>query len=465
MIKHVLEKRAIVLLLLFYALNAGIIAQNTRNLSVDFQNITAPQLFNTLKQKIQIDFIYSNDDILLIPSKSYEFKNASLETIIEYCLEGSNLTYEIDENTLIIKPKPLSSFIKGTIVDDEGEPLPGASIVITSTNTGTVSGTDGSFSIKKGFSGSNVNLHISFIGMKDQDLTWTGQDLNVQMKSDIQLTDEVIVTGYQVIDKKNLTSAVTSIEMKDILQTGAISVDHMLAGNVPGLSVSFNSGELGVTPKVRVRGVSTLVGNREPLWVIDGIVLSDPVNISTAELNDPDYVNRIGNAIAGINPQDIDRIDVLKDASATALYGARAANGVIVITTKKGRAGKLEVNYSGSTSVKLRPRYTDKSINLMNSKERVQFSRELMEENHMYTSSNSLYGYEKLAYELYTGDIDFKTFEQEVSKLETNNTDWFDILMRDCLVAKPRTKFFGWRPKYHLQGVGWLYRKPGGKQI
>ena len=147
--------------------------------------------------------------------------------------------------------------------------------------------------------------------------------------------------------------------------------------------VSNNSGEIGVAPKIRIRGTSTLVGNREPLWVVDGVVVKDPVDISPDELNDPDYVNRIGNAISGINPQDIDRIDVLKDAAATAIYGTKAANGVIVITTKHGFEGKPRISYNATVNYKCRPRYTDCSVDVMNSKERIQFSRELLADHYL----------------------------------------------------------------------------------
>lgn len=139
--------------------------------------------------------------------------------------------------------------------------------------------------------------------------------------------------------------------------------------------VMSNSGEVGVVPKIRIRGTSTLIGNREPLWVVDGIIVQDPVQVSPEELNNPDYINRIGNAIAGLNPQDIERLDILKDAAATALYGAKAANGVIVVTTKKGHVGAPIVNYNMTTTFRQRPRYTDRKINLMNSRERIR-SRE-----------------------------------------------------------------------------------------
>ena len=149
-------------------------------------------------------------------------------------------------------------------------------------------------------------------------------------------------------------------------------------------------------------------------------------------LNDPDYVNRIGNAIAGLNPQDIQRIDVLKDAAATTLYGTRAANGVIVITTKKGHVGKPVVRYNMTTTYKRRPRYSDRKIDLMNSKERIDLSRELAAASYLYPSDMSIVGYEYLLQQLYAGVIDDEQFAIEVKKLENNNTDWFDILTEDA---------------------------------
>ena len=144
------------------------------------------------------------------------------------------------------------------------------------------------------------------------------------MEEDASEIDEVVITGYQVINKRALTSAVTTVKAEDILRPDALSIDQMLEGHIPDMMFMSNSGEAGVVPKIRIRGTSSLIGNREPLWVVDGIVVTDPVQISAEELNDPDYVNRIGNAIAGLNPRDIERLDVLKDASATALYGTRA---------------------------------------------------------------------------------------------------------------------------------------------
>ena len=121
--------------------------------------------------------------------------------------------------------------------------------------------------------------------------------------------EEVVITGYQTVDRRKSTSSVTTRKMEDLHIPGISSLDQMLQGQIPDLIMMSNSGEVGVVPKLRIRGTSTLIGNREPLWVLDGIIMQDPVDVLAADLNDPDYINRVGNAIAGINPQDIERIE------------------------------------------------------------------------------------------------------------------------------------------------------------
>ncbi len=171
--------------------------------------------------------------------------------------------------------------------------------------------------------------------------------------------DSVAVNGYQRIKNNRLTSSVESKDMSKLKVDGVNNVTKLLEGKFSDLVTMDNSGEINSTTRIRLRGTSTLIGNREPLWVLDGVIINDPVNVSPDDLNNPDYVNRIGNAIAGVNPNDIERIDVLKDASATAIYGTRGANGVIVITTKRGKAGKTRVGYSGTVTLRKRPSYSD----------------------------------------------------------------------------------------------------------
>lgn len=258
------------------------------------------------------------------------------------------------------------------------------------------------------------------------------KEMRVVMREDSKRLDEVVVTGYQTLDRRQVTSAITSVNMDDILEPSMTTIDQALEGRIPDLMFIQNSGEVGATARLRVRGTSTLVGNREPLWVLDGFVLQDPVDVSTEQLNDPDYINYVGNAIAGINPQDIERIDVLKDASATALYGTRASNGVIVVTTKKGKAGPPTISYTNSTKLTRRPRYSDRNINLMNSKERVQFGKDLCDIHYVFPSSMPMVGYEGAYYRYQTGQISYDEFLQEVQRYEVVNTDWFKLLTQDA---------------------------------
>ena len=204
--------------------------------------------------------------------------------------------------------------------------LPGVTVVIKGTTIGVSTDAQGNFTLNVKEQ-EKITLVFSFVGMKTKEVVATpNKAMTITLEEDTQTIEEVVITGYQVVDKRKNTSAITSVKAADIMRPGITTIDQMLEGQIPDLISMTNSGEIGVAPKLRIRGTSTLIGNREPLWVIDGIVQQDPVNISPEELNNPDYINRIGNAISGLNPQDIERIDVLKDASATALYaGNRAA--------------------------------------------------------------------------------------------------------------------------------------------
>ena len=331
--------------------------------------------------------------------------------------------------------------IEGTVLDENGEALPGASVYISNASGqiwGVASDLNGKFRIQvpeKIWASEKLHFVITYIGYDTDNRVLSKKQTNyrIQLKLSQRALDEVVVTGYQVIDRRKVTSAVTSVKVEDILMPGMTTIDQALEGRIPDLILLKNSGEAGATARLRVRGTSTLVGNREPLWVLDGFVLQDPVDVSTEELNDPDYINYIGNAISGINPQDIERVDVLKDASATALYGTRASNGVIVITTKKGRVGPPQIRYSNQTKITIRPRYTDRAVNLMNSQERVKFGQDLIKLHYAFPSNMPMVGYEGSYYRYQSGLTTYDDFLQEVQRDETVNTDWFDLLTRDAL--------------------------------
>jgi len=318
-------------------------------------------------------------------------------------------------------------YISGLVVDEKGEPVIGAIVKDRVNKVNAVTDVEGKFKMEA--KSDRIVLDVTYIGMKPASFTGNKTDFAaIVMQDATHVLEDVVVTGYQQLDRRNLTSSVTSVTMDEVDIPGVSDISKMLEGKIPDLISLTSSGEINATNKIRIRGTSTLVGNREPLWVVDGIILTDPVSLSSDVLNDPDYINRIGNAIAGINPQDIKRIDVLKDAAATALYGTRAANGVIVITTKSGREGKPVVSYSTQLTVRKRPYYSDSKINLMNSAERIQFSQYLTEQHYNYPSDMSDVGYEYALKQYYAGVYSQEQFRNAVTEMEQTNTDWFSLL-------------------------------------
>ncbi len=443
------HKRSMFALLLGMLLAVNVQAQDlTRKMSAAFKNTPLSEVLKTIGKKtgVRVEFAYEDVSAYKVNAN---LKAVNAESAVKTVINGYPLTYKVAGGKFIIVSKTQSKAktekerhpltqqrlmqVKGLVMDEAGNPVTGAVVAMRGKRGGTMTDLDGRFEIAVPEDYDDV-LTFYYIGMNQEKVKMSksrNKQIRVVMHENAGTLGEVVVTGYQVLDKRSLTSAVTSVKMDDLARADMSSLDQMLEGKVPDLLVSNNSAEVGVAPKIRIRGTSTLVGNREPLWVVDGIVVQDPVEVAPEELNDPDYVNRIGNAIAGINPQDIERIDVLKDAAATAIYGTKAANGVIVVTTKRGFEGKPQVSYSANVTYKRRPRYSDRSINVMTSKERIQLSRELAQSHYHWDDDVTLVGYEKALTDLYNKDIDYSEFVNQVSAMEGQNTDWFDLLCRD----------------------------------
>ena len=210
-------------------------------------------------------------------------------------------------------------------------------------------------------------LTFSFIGMEKKTLKYTGKKtINVTLTSSSTEIDEVVVTGYQNIQRRDLVGSITTIKAKDIIIPSYTTIDQMLQGRVAGMVVTNSSSRVGTAPKIQIRGTSTLQGNRDPLWVVDGIIQEDfQVTLDSGELMTKSLKDIIGNQISWLNPADIENITILKDASATAIYGSKASNGVIEITTKKNTTDRLTVNYSANFNIGQRPNYG--MFNFMNS--------------------------------------------------------------------------------------------------
>ena len=425
------------LLQIMLLISWDVMAQDQR-VTIHLEQVKIQEVFKEINKQTGLDFVYSAMQLNEIGMVSLDVKDVTVEVTLKKLFEGKPFTCKFEMKSIIIRKVETvtagktSRTIRGVITDKSNEPLPGVTVLLKGTSVGTASNTKGEFVLE--VTGSVDSLVVTFVGMKTQyvKLLPDKDSYRIRMEYDVEEMQEVVVTGYQTINRKRSTGAITSVNADKIMRPGVLSIDQMLEGQIPDMMFMSNSGEVGVVPKIRIRGTSTLIGNREPLWVVDGIVLQDPVNISPEELNNPDYVNRIGNAIAGLNPQDIERLDILKDAAATALYGAKAANGVIVITTKKGHIGKPIISYNMNVSYKRRPRYTDRQIDLMNSKERMEFSKDLVDSGYTFPGGMNMVGYEGLINQLYRGALTYDEFTKQVQYLECLNTDWFDLLTEDA---------------------------------
>lgn len=325
--------------------------------------------------------------------------------------------------------------ISGTVVDADKLPLPGVSVVVEGTSKGTVTNFDGQFKIQ---ADPGTTLIFSMVGMQSiSQKIGNETNLSVTMAEESEILEEVVVTGFQEVNRKLFTGSAEMVKMKDIQMAGSTDVGKMLDGQVAGVSVENPSGSFGSSPKIRIRGNASINGNNQPLFVIDGVILEDLVNVSAEDIVSGNSSSLISSSTANLNPSDIESVQVLKDASATALYGARAANGVIVISTKKGKSGKLRVNYSGNFSVKLRPTYNQ--FNFLNSGEEMSVYRELVDKGHIDIGTSvraQNYGaIGKMFSKIANHEIPWGAYgelnEDFLNQYENANTDWFDELFRD----------------------------------
>lgn len=441
----ILSKTGVLLLILMLSV-VCVKTYAQKRINLQLTNSSLLYVLDVLQEQSGFSFLFSSEDVRGVEGVTVNLKDVDLEEALKQVLKGTSIRYEINNGVVVFQKKIIpqrtaqlkNKEITGWVTDRKKIPIEGVNVVVKGRNIGTTTNKEGKFSLQFATLNDFV-LEFSFLGMKKQEVKYVGRDtIRVMMEDEVHEMEEVTVvsTGYQKIDARKLTSAVTTVKAAEVVMPGLSTIDQMLEGYVPGMVFMSNSNTIGAVPRIRIRGTSTILGNQEPLWVVDGIVYSDPVNFDPEQLNDLDFVNLLGNAISGINPEDIDQIDVLKDASATAIYGARAANGVIVITTKKGKIGPPQVSYSFSGTFGRRPHYSDRSVNMMNSKERIAYSRELMEQHQTYGHINSWVGYEGAMHDYLTGKTTFEEMQSQVSYYEKLNTDWFKILTQNTFTNK-----------------------------
>jgi TonB-linked SusC/RagA family outer membrane protein len=347
---------ALLLIVNMFQLNAA--DSSKENISLSFKDATLDQVLHSIEEQSGFKFFYQSSAIDLSQHLSIQVSNASVDVVLKQLFRNREIDYKIKGDQIVLKKKikstltsslggetqlsfklrqfqiyPPADVITGKVLDEEGAPLPGVNIVEKGTTNGTNTDANGDYSLK--LINSNTTLIFSFIGYAAKEIAVNGQTtINVSLAPDIIALSEVVVIGYQTVKRKDLTDAVSVVDAKDARRLTATTVGEALQGLATGVTVR-SGGRPGQESIIEIRGVGSLVNNN-PFYVIDGL----PSTIANRDFN----------------PNDIESIQILKDASAAAIYGARAANGVIIITTKKGAEGPLKVNFSAKYGMQRLPK-------------------------------------------------------------------------------------------------------------
>ncbi len=439
-----------IILIAVIQVNASSFAQS---ITIREKSVTLERIIKELKNQGGYDVLVSTSKVNSMSLVPAGFVNASVNEVLEKALAGKNLSYTIEDKMIVIKSNVVSNSVadvrvSGVVRDKkDGLPIPGVSILVKGTSQIVATNEKGEYQINVP---ENATLVFRFVGYKAIEMKVSGRTrIDVTLEEDANQLSEVniVSTGYQNLNKKLFTGSATALKGSDVKQDGIVDVSRMLEGKAAGVSVQNVSGTFGAAPKVRVRGATSITGDNKPLWVIDGVILEDVVNISNEQLSTGDISTLVGSSVAGLNADDIESFNILKDAAATAQYGARAMNGVVVITTKKGRIGNTLVTYTGNFSTYLKPSYN--TFNIMNSSDQMSVYSELERKGFLdfATASRAINGgiYTRMAHLINSYDATNGSFGLEntpeargkfLSRYALANTDWFDVLFKNSFMQE-----------------------------
>jgi len=320
-----------------FASTASVYSQSTK-LTLKMKNTRIADVFDAIEQQSEFYFFYNRDNFDDNRRVSVDIEGKTIDDILDDLFKNQDVTYEIVDRNILIKTKneifdllytPQQKSVSGKVTDENGESLPGVTVLIKGTTNGTVTNMDGEYTITN--LSEKTTLQFSFVGMKTKEVAVQGKStIDVTMEVDAIGIEEVVAIGYGTMKKSDLTGSIVQVQADKLEKSSPATVQDILRSGVPGVISSMsNSAEGGGS--LLIRGERSLAAGTDPLIVVDGVIFS-------------------GNLLE-INPKDIEKIDVLKDASAAAVYGAKSANGVIIITTKRGKKGKPTINFDSSIGV------------------------------------------------------------------------------------------------------------------
>jgi len=336
----------------------------TTTLSINLKNATVQTVLQQVEDQSEFYFLYSRSLIDVDRTVDLQLKNAKITEVLNTLFSGTDVAYKVDGRQIVLSKKSENSAfgmqqqksVFGKVTDSSGGTLPGVSVVVKGTTTGTISDTNGGYSVPN--IPENATLQFSFVGMKTLDVKVSGKSsINVIMVEDAIGIEEVVAVGYGTMKKSDLTGSIASVNREDLQKNAVTTPDQALQGRVAGVQVRTDSHAPGGSISVQVRGTASLSASGQPLYVVDGFPISNEfMSVSSAN-------NGIGsstpNPLNSIDPSNIESIEILKDASATAIYGSRATNGVVLITTKRGKSGKANIDFESSFSIEQPAKYFD----------------------------------------------------------------------------------------------------------
>lgn len=428
---------AIIFFITFTQVQATTYAQN---ITIHEDDATVESILKLIERQSKYQILYINNLKALKKTRiNVNIDNVPVDQALAKCLFGLPVSFTIIQQTIALKSDLLSSSvinsaditITGTVTDEAGNPLPGVSIIIKGSDKGVATDPNGKYSIT--VPDGNQTLIFSFVGYERREVAVNSRkQLNIQLREISATLNDVVVVGYGTQKKGDLTGSITSLRTKDFNKGAAASLNQLMAGKAAGVRVVQNSNEPGGGISVNIRGAGSVSAGTEPLYVVDGLPLDNTPPVTGTGRN---YVasNTVRSPLNSINPADIESIEVLKDASATAIYGSRGANGVIIITTKKGKEGKTNVNYSGYYG----QQNVAKKLDILTAEEYMSVLNDIIANGGGSAS-------------------------EKISGIQDGGTDWQDQIYRDARIQNHNVSFSGGNPKstffvglnhYNQQGV------------
>lgn len=353
------KKQILLIIFFFFFICNGLFAQLSQKIDIRLEKGTIKSFFTAIESKTDYTFMYNN--LELTTPVTITAKQIELSTVLEHVLSPLNIEYEVSGKRIILKKaKGLSennkTVIVGTVTDERGEPIIGANLVEKGTTNGTITDYNGQFSISVA---KNAVLQVSYIGYIAQELALKNKkSINIVLKEDLKMLEEVVVVSYGTQKKRDMTGSISSVKADALSDLPVGQIGQKLQGQVAGVQINQSTGIPGQGMAFRIRGAVSINNSSQPLIVVDGFPISTGLN--------------------NINPDEIESFSVLKDAAATALYGSRAGNGVILITTKRGKQGKLNVQVQANLGVQTLNGLND--MDVMNAREFAQFKKESFED-------------------------------------------------------------------------------------